>query len=198
MKTNEPVTRRAQRQPGLASLCATLGVCAGLLAMPAAAQPRAHVHGVLRLDVAVDAGSLVVMVEAPLDSLLGFEHRPRTAAQRRAADDALARMNDAATLWRPDPAARCTLIQARVEAEALQPAAGSAASAPGGAQDDSHAELTASYHFDCAAPAQLLVLEHGLFDAFARLQRIEVQVAGPRGQSRLTLQRPTRVVRLGR
>jgi hypothetical protein len=57
-----------------------------VLTSPAAvlAQEHAHVHGLVSLNVAVDGRILTVQLEAPLDSLLGFEHRPRTdAAQGR-------------------------------------------------------------------------------------------------------------------
>jgi len=42
----------------------------------------------------------------------------------------------------------------------------------------------------------LRTLELGLIDAFKRLQRIDVQVVGVPGQRKVTLQRPTRTVKL--
>ena len=47
-------------------------------------------------------------------------------------------------------------------------------------------------------PVELRNLEVGLFDAFKRIQRIDVQVAGPKGQSKLTLKRPARSIKLVR
>ena len=41
-------------------------------------------------------------------------------------------------------------------------------------------------------------LDVGLFDAYKRTQRIDVQVAGPKGQAKVTLKRPARKVQLVR
>ena len=40
---------------------------------------QAHVHGAVQLEVALDGPTLSIALEAPLDSLLGFERAPRTA-----------------------------------------------------------------------------------------------------------------------
>jgi ribosomal protein S11 len=187
-------------RPILAAL-AFLALPAGALAQ---AHHHAHVHGVAKVDVVVDGGQLVIELSSPLDSIVGFEHRPRTAAQRQAAEAAIARLKDGATLWRPDAAAQCTLAEATLQADALKPEetppAKPAKTGPGGAKEpEAHADLDARYVFRCTAPNQLAALEHGLFTAFKGMQRIEVQVAGPQGQSRATLRRPvSRVALKGR
>jgi hypothetical protein len=174
-----------------------LAMALALAAAAAAAQSgHAHQHGLVRVDVAIDGPTLAVSIEAPLDSLVGFEHRPRTASQRTAAEAAITRLKDGAALWRADAAARCSLVETALEADALRPAATSATAGAGAEVD--HADLDARYVFRCAAPAQLKGLEHGLFDAFPRIQRIEVQVAGPRGQLRQSLRRPAGSIVLAR
>lgn len=165
-----------------------------VLAPPAEvfAQEHAHVHGLASLNVAVDGRVLTVQLEAPLDSLLGFEHRPRTDAQRKAAAALLDRMKTGQNLFRPDPAAQCSLRKTEVESDALQKAP-----EPGGKEDE-HADLDASFEFECREPERLARMEVGLFDAFSRVQRIEVQIAGANGQAKQTLQRPDKVLRLAR
>lgn len=184
-------------RPRLSGLAASLALpLAALLVVstPALAQHKAHVHGVVKLDVAVQGATLSVQLEAPLDSLVGFEHRPRTDAQRQAAAAALRQLNDGAALFKPDAAAGCTLTRTEVNGDALQPAApGSPAPKDGG-----HADLDASYEFTCTTPAQLAGLEQALFSTFKRISRIEVQVAGARGQARQTLRRPASRVTLAR
>ena len=83
-------------------------VCLAVLHFsPAAhATEAAHVHGSMQLDIAVDKQLLSVQLEAPLDSLLGFERHPRSAAERQAADALLKQMTDAAALFKPDAAAQ--------------------------------------------------------------------------------------------
>lgn len=173
--------------------CVAFVALAGLL--PASAKEGSHVHGLVKLDVAIDAKTLTVQLEAPLDSLLGFEHRPRTAAQKQSAEAVLKRINDGASLIRPEAAALCKSIKTTVEADALQPAP---AAATKGAKDDEHADLDASFEFTCEQPEKLTYIEIGLFDAFKRIQTIEVQVAGAKGQSKVTLKRPDKMLKLRR
>ncbi|MDP1650635.1 MAG: DUF2796 domain-containing protein [Rubrivivax sp.] len=161
-----------------------------MLTSPAhAAGGRAHEHGVVRVDVAVQGDSFTVNLDAPLDSLLGFERAPRNDKERQAVDEVLARLRSGAGLFDADAAAQCTLGKAEVSAPVLE----AGAAAMGG-----HADIDAGYELRCAQPAQLRTLDLGLFEAFRRIQRIDVQVAGARGQVKATLKRPARSVRLVR
>ncbi|MEN9631151.1 MAG: hypothetical protein RJA10_4379, partial [Pseudomonadota bacterium] len=155
----------------------------------ALAAPHAHEHGVARLAVAVDGNALTIALDAPLDGFLGFERAPRTDAERKAAADLLARLRDAGALFKPDAAAGCKAADVKVEAPVLE---------PGYKGKGEHADLEAQFHFQCAQPQALRVLDVALFDAFKLLQRIDVQVAGVKGQSKVTLKRPARAVNLPR
>jgi len=161
---------------------------------------------VVRLDVSIEGPQVTIAMTAALDNWLGFERTPRTDAERKAAAEVLARLRNpsqGAPLFALNAQAQCQLAQAEVSAPVLEPAAKPAAPAAapppppakGGAE---HADLEASYRFQCAHPAQLRSLELGLFDAYKRIQRIEVQVAGSKGQSKVTLRRPARSVTLTR
>lgn len=66
------------------------------------------------------------------------------------------------------------------------------------AKDDEHADLEGSWEFRCARPEQLRSIALGLFDAFKRIQRITVQVAGAKGQLKRELQRPNQQLLLTR
>jgi len=167
------------------SLLATLILAAAGAGAAYAAKP--HEHGVVKLDVAVEGDKLTVALEAPLDNLLGFERAPRTEAERKAASEVMARLRAPAGLFAADAAAQCALAKTDVQAPVLE---GSAKA------KDGHADLDATYEFKCAQPAQLRALDVGLFEAYKRIQRIDVQVAGPQGQSKTTLRRPARSVKL--
>jgi hypothetical protein len=163
-------------------------VAAALLALGTGAWGQAHVHGQARLDIVLDGPVLAIALEAPLDGIVGFEHAPRTAAQKQLAAQALAALKDPARLFTLPAEAQCRPETTEVEAPVLQ----------GTDARDGHADLDARWRFRCAAPARLRALEQGLFEAFVRLQRLEVQVAGPQGQSKATLRRPVRAVTLRR
>ncbi|MGA1326740.1 MAG: ZrgA family zinc uptake protein [Rubrivivax sp.] len=168
-----------------------------MLGLAGAVHAGPHVHGVAALDVAIDGSTLVVRVDMPLDSLVGFERAPRTAAERRAAAQALARMRDAGAWLQPDAAALCRPAAIDVRAPVLETGAVTASAVASGA-DDGHADLEAEIRFDCDQPARLTALRVGLAEAFPRVRRIDVQVAGPQGQSKTVLRGAARTVRLTR
>lgn len=152
------------------------------------AAPRAHEHGVARLSVAVDGGTLRIDLDASMDGFLGFERAPRTDAERKAADELLARLRDPAKLFSLDAAALCKPGTVTVNAFVLD------RSAKG---NSDHADLEAQFEFQCSQPQALRTLDVALFNSFKRLQRIDVQVAGAKSQSKAVLRRPARSVKLG-
>jgi hypothetical protein len=153
---------------------------------------KAHEHGVARLDVAVESGRLTLDLDTPLDNLLGFEHAPRTDAERERVASALVRLRDAGTLFRIDPAAGCTPARVELVSAPLGLGAGAAASQEG------HGDLEGHFEFTCKAGARAGFVEVGLFAAFAPLRRVELQVVTAKGQMKATLVRPASRVALAR
>ncbi len=176
-------------------VCALGGLLGGLLATAVAAAP--HQHGVARADIAVDPGRISLRLDIPLDNLLGFERAPRTDAEREQAQAVVRQLQDAATLLRVDSAAGCSLTRVQLVAPelGLSPPAETAAAT---ASASGHADLTADYDYSCRDSAKARAVTLGLFDAFPRLRRIEVQTATPRGQLKAVLQRPNSRVTLAR
>jgi len=154
------------------------------------ANEESHVHGLIRMDLAIDAKTLTMQIEAPLDSLLGFEHRPRTEAQKQTAGTILKQMNNVNALIQPAKAAACKSTKVNVQSAVLQ------SQKPAGTKGAEHIDLDASFEFICEYPEKLTVIELGFFDEFKRVQKIEVQDAGPKGQSKQTLRRPNKLLRL--
>jgi len=156
-----------------------------LLAAPlgAQAQGHAHAHGVAQLDIAVDAKQIVVQFESPLDNLVGFERAPRTDAERKRADEAVARLKDGDKLFQFDPAAGCKLMRANLDSPPL----GLGSNSPPAKGD--HADLSGSWEFSCADAAKASYVDVGLF-AFKQLKRVQVQLALPKTQAKSELKRP--------
>lgn len=138
-------------------------------------EPGAHVHGVAKLQVAVDGNTLTLDFESPLDSLLGFEHMPRNEKQKAAVRAMAERLNKPGGLFLPSPAASCTVQSVKLESPVLEPAKKN--------DGDGHADLDAEFIFKCAQPNELHGMEVKLFDAFSNLRRLDVQVATARGQT---------------
>lgn len=168
--------------------------CALALAAPAVQAGKAHEHGIAKLDVGVEGERITLVLDSPLDSLLGFERAPRTDPERKAAAELLAKLRQPAGLFKPTAAAQCALASADVKAPVLEPGAAKDSKDTRGG----HADLEASYVFKCAQPAQLAEVQVDLFDAFKRMKRIDVQVAGPKGQAKAVLRAGSRTVKLDR
>lgn len=145
--------------------------------------PAAHQHGGLRLDLVLDGDLLTITLDAPLDSLLGYERAPRTAAERRAAEQLLAGLRAPAGLIEPEAAAGCRFESAEVEAPVLDAAPAT--------RGEGHADLEATLRWRCARPEALRGVElAGLLKRHPRIVRIEAQVVTPAGQFRPPLRRP--------
>lgn len=179
---------------------AVVGACLGLIATGARAQApsapagehqHAHVHGAAKLGIAVQDKTVSLQLESPLDSLIGFEHRPTTPAQKATVDALQTRMRSAKDLFTFDAAANCTLAKAEPESAVFEPAAAGAAA-------DAHADLDVSFEYRCANPERLTRVDIGLLAAYPKLQRLEVEVATARGQFKRELRSPARMVSLTR
>jgi hypothetical protein len=183
--------------PSMTAAKARLGAALGLfmLAMPTVgwAQGKAHQHGLLRLDIAVEARKLSLQVESPLDNLVGFERAPRNEAERKRVDAALAKLKAGQALFSIDPAAQCILAKVELTSAALKLGAPEPASKSG-----EHADIDAVFEFDCQDAARAAFIDVGLFAAFVGMQQIDVQVATPTGQRKQTLKRPAQRVALTR
>ena len=168
---------------GLVVLATSLGVGAH----------GAHEHGVVKLDIAIEAGRITLQMESPLDNLIGFEHTPRNDTERRRAAVALTTLRAADKIFRIDPAAGCTLAQVELTSAPLQ-----LGNPEAGAAEDGHGDLDGDFEFRCKDTAKATFIDIGLFSAFEATQRVEVQVAAPRGQLQRTLRRPAARVDLTR
>jgi hypothetical protein len=174
-----------------------LGVCLAAAAPGAPAQAP-HAHGTGELHVAVEKGRLDIEFRSPLNNLLGFEHAPRTDAQRAAVKAMTARLNRPETLFKLPQAASCTAAPAQISSPLDAPAAPSKSAKPAHKHqgDDDHADLTATYRFACADPGKLDSIEVALFEAFPRTAAIKAEIIGPRGQSAARLSPKRRVIKL--
>jgi hypothetical protein len=150
----------------------------------------AHVHGLGKLDAAIDDNTLTIQLDIPLESFVGFEHKPRTDKER-AAVQRMAKTLHSDTVFVPSRAAKCKLKEVRLSSGVLDSALLAGGSEQAGAKpaaaareaESGHADLDGEYTFACANPAALNSLEVRLFDAFPHLERLDAQLIGPSGQT---------------
>ncbi|HUG24946.1 MAG TPA: DUF2796 domain-containing protein [Albitalea sp.] len=172
---------------------ALLAVLSSFVVLAPAMAASPHQHGAARLDVAVEGERITLSFESPLDNLVGFERAARTDAERQRAEAAVAQLKAADAMFTIDGAAQCTPVKAELNSAAL--ALGSGADADHG---DGHAEIEGLYEFDCKNASRAGFIDVGLFEAFPRMRRIDVQVVAPKGQMKAVLKRPSRRISLVR
>lgn len=140
---------------------------------------EAHVHGVATLQLALDGSLLHLNLSSPLDSVLGFEHLPRTEKQKAAVRHMADQLRQADRLFQPTVAARCTLKSSSLESPVLETGEHKGHDH----EEHDHQDLNAEFVFYCAKPNELRDLEVNLFPYFPGLLRLKTEIATPRGQS---------------
>lgn len=152
-------------------------------------QLDAHVHGAATMNVAIEGKSLYLEMTSPAIDIVGFEHQPRTAAQRAAIGRAMKILEQ--DLFVPSAAAGCTLLNATVATELSadeEHGHTEEAHARGGEESEEvHSEFTGTYRFECARPQQLRQIGVNLFTVFPSLEEIEAQVLTNSGQTAVEL-----------
>jgi hypothetical protein len=159
-------------------------------AAPAGAH-EAHVHGVGRLDVALDGNTLSLHLDSPLINLVGFEHPANSAPDKQAVQKMGVQLRSAADIFVTTPAAQCKTVSVKLVSAALDPTLLGEAAAPAGGKpahaNGDHADLDGDFVLQCAHPEKLQGIDVRLFDAFPGFHQIDVQAVTPKRQSAATL-----------
>ncbi len=154
----------------LATLC-----FASLLALGSTANATerrehgAHAHGHAELRAILDEGALAIEIEAPGADIVGFEHLPKSDADKAKVAAARATLLDAERMFRLPAAAGCALDDATAAYETLEEAG--------------HAAFHAAYQWTCAAPGKLDAVVVRYFEHFPATEELDAEIVGPSGQS---------------
>jgi len=142
-----------------------------LVAAPVVAAERAHQHGVAQLQVTVDGAALQIAFEGPAENILGFEHAPKSNAQKKTVARAEGQLMQPERLFAIPASAECKPQPARVEVKLPPPGS-----------RETHSEIEVEWQWQCAQPARLTHVDVGLFKAFPRLKELRVQTVTGRGR----------------
>ncbi len=173
---------RLRRISGLAIATALFAAAPFLSAQ--AQQQHAHVHGQMKLDVAIDGPTVVIDMESPLDNIVGFERAPKTDAEKATVEAAVAQLRAADKLFTIDPAANCKLGPVDLRSGAL------GLGNPDPNEPPGHADLDATFSFNCTNAAAAKFIDLNLFSVFKGLRQIDSQIASSQGQFKRQLKRP--------
>jgi hypothetical protein len=132
-------------------------------------QHHAHEHGKVTLNVAVTGPALVLELDAPAVNVLGFEHAPKTDAERAASASAAALFQSGRELIGTPKTARCRFVGAEL-------------TQPTWASHDEHADYEARLTYDCADPRSLTWFEPWFMQKLLHVEALRVNLITPTGQ----------------
>lgn len=140
----------------------------------------AHVHGVSKLEMAVEGTTVEMHLDAPGMDIVGFEYEPSTDVDLAAVEDAIAQLMRADELFVFNDAAGCAPVDAMAELHIH----GGEEHEEGHDDHDEHeheeegarhTEFEAHYVFDCEDTSALTSIEFPLFTRFENAHEIEAQ-----------------------
>lgn len=144
-----------------------LATCAG-----SALAGEKHVHGEVVVNLALDAQTMLLEVQAPAIDILGFERRPKDDAQRQAQAQANAWFGSGRAMLGVPPSAACRLQKVDFEPPKL---------------GTGHADYRGRYMFRCEVPQALSYVELWLLDRLQASEKIEVNLITPAGTRQMEL-----------
>jgi hypothetical protein len=167
------------------TLWAMLASGLALLHGPLIASPHSHAHGKAEMELTIQGGSLRAVFRTPMDSLLGFEHIPKTDKQKAALEQLRKKLSSPSQFFVPSPAALCT-----------QSAAEASSTLFTGQVSGGHSDLEYRFAFKCANIKALAELDAILFADYPRLHEIRALVVTDKGQRSTTAKKRSRLIGL--
>lgn len=146
----------------------------------------AHVHGLASLTMALENNVLEIQFESPAENLLGFEHKARTAEQKRAVKQAQAGLNAATRIFIFE-GTECKPEDINIDMSGVVDDEHGKHQHhhnhhAGEHNDAGHSEITAAYRFSCRDSKGLNVVSVMLFSQFPGIETINAMWVTEAGQ----------------
>ena len=127
-------------------------------------QHGAHVHGTAAVNIAIDERTAIVELTAPADSVVGFEHQAKSAADQTKQAKALDLLrNNMDSMVVIDPTLGCRFSPTKVDVVR---------------QDAEHAEVHGTFAVSCQTPLAGSKVRFGFSKTFPGIQTVNVQLVG--------------------
>jgi hypothetical protein len=144
-------------------------------------QHGAHEHGKITINAALENQTLSIELDAPAINVVGFEHAPRTDAEKAAVRDAAALLKSAQGLFGFPPAARCQRIASQLTAPHWE------SETDEGHEEhehehEHHADYEARFTYRCEDSQQLTWFEPWLLDKLRNLHEARINLITLNGQ----------------
>ena len=151
-----------------------------------ARQKDSHEHGAAKLMMALEGEKLHVEFEVPSESLIGFEHFPKSQSNRKNFNEAIKILSDPSKLFSMPIKAECLLVGMNVSQSLFS-------NEEEYGHDESekseiHSEFKSNYYWNCQHLDEIDSIGTQLMSLFPRIEEIRVNWISNNGQGSLELE----------
>ena len=151
-----------------------------------ARQKDSHEHGAAKLMMAMEGKKLQVEFEVPSESLIGFEHLPKSQSNRKNFNEAIKNLSDPSKLFSMPNKAECLLVGMNVSQSLFY-------NEEDHGHDESekseiHSEFKSNYYWNCQHLDEIDSIGTELMSFFPRIEEIRVNWISNYGQGSLELE----------
>ena len=150
-----------------------------------ARQKDSHEHGSAKLMMVMEGEKLQVEFEVPSESLIGFEHLPKSQSNRKNFNEAIKNLSDPSKLFSMPNKAECLLVGTNVSQSLFS-------NEEDHGHDESekseiHSEFKSNYYWNCQHLDEIDSIGTELMSFFPRIEEIRVNWISNYGQGSLEL-----------
>lgn len=154
-------------------------------------QHGSHEHGKARLNLVQEGNELEIEIHSPSVNVVGFEHQPKTAEQKKTAKQATQSLKEANQIFTLPASAQCRLKESEVRAFVTRDHDDDHHDDDDhdndhhddDEQEATHSEFYMEYEFACNAPQNLKSVELHLFKRFPGFEEVDAQIITSSGQT---------------
>ena len=152
----------------------------------AARQKDSHEHGAAKLMMVMEGKKLQVEFEVPSESLIGFEHFPKSQSNRKNFNESIKILSDPSKLFSMPIKAECLLVGMNVSQSLFS-------NEEEHGHDESekseiHSEFESNYYWNCQHLDEIDSIGTQLMSFFPRIEEIRVNWISNYGQGSLELE----------
>lgn len=155
-------------------------------------QHNSHEHGVAAMQLVIEGDTLQLKIETPAMNILGFEHKPSTAEQKKTMAQAESLLKNPDNVVLLPKTARCQITEAKIisslsqneheyehEHEHEHVHDGESDYKGDHDEDSGHADYDLNYQFECDDINALQQINMTIFSHFPLFEELEVQYIVP-------------------
>jgi len=160
----------------------------------ASREKDSHEHGTANVMLAMEGEKLQLNFEVPSESLIGFEHFPKSQDQRHNFNEAIKTLSEPSKLFSIPVKAECLLVGVNVSQSLFSGEEGHGHDEKDehghdeSEKSEIHSEFSSKYHWNCEHLDEIDSIGTQLMNIFPRIEGIRVRWISQNGQGSLELE----------